>query len=249
MAEPGFCENELPDFEVTVTFLSAEDGGRKTPANQGYLRDIVFEEEPYTWMIHPAFLRADGSPFARNEPVPQDVRANMYVFSDHVRPWLREIVHVGRKVRMVEGNRTVAQGAVTAIKNLLHDFCNPVEAAVAFAYCARAYMRQLHELLGQLQAAAASLPAVAPETPESSTRRRFAQQIAFETKLPFKSYRAVVDPLNDSTPEPAVETSLMDDLADIFDDLDAGMSRYRAGSHRDALWEWRFSYYTLSREA
>lgn len=221
-----------------------------------------FERERYIFMIHPLFVGTDGSSYPIHEPVPQTVRAYMFVISEHVRPWLREIVHVGREVRMVEGNRTVAKGTVTRIENLFHDFRDGIEIAVAFLKPARAYvdwyrqtsrqvvqganMRRLHELLAALQSAAAFLPAVAPtsaELPETSNRGlgKTLAEMVYST-LPFESYQAVFDPLGMEKEEP-VECSLRNDLEEIYDDLQDGIALYRNGHSQDALWQWHFSYY------
>jgi hypothetical protein len=110
--------NNDPDFEVVVRFLRPDEGGRKKPAHQGYRPDMVFVDAPHTWMIWPEFLRENGSPYELHEPIPEHVRANMYVCNPEARPSLRPLVHLGREVQMVEGTHPVAVGKVTAIKNL-----------------------------------------------------------------------------------------------------------------------------------
>ena len=122
MPMPGFRDrSRLPDFEVAVTFLEESEGGRKTPADQGYRPDLVFADDPHTWMINPEFLRDDGTSYPVGARVPRAVRANMYVIYEESRPQVRDIVRVGQKVRMVEGSHTVATGEVIAIKNLPND--------------------------------------------------------------------------------------------------------------------------------
>jgi hypothetical protein len=134
-------QSRLPDFEVVVRFLGADEGGRKTPAHQGYRPDMAFADEPHTWMISPRFIRDDGSSFPTGEPIPHLVRANMFVVSAEVRPLLRPVVTVARKVRMVEGSHAVAVGEVTSIENLSNDLAEYEGAASAFALPATAYMR------------------------------------------------------------------------------------------------------------
>ena len=114
-------KNRPPDFEVKVRFLRVEDVGRSKPAFQGYRPDLVFADEPHTWMIWPDFLGEDGASFSAGIAIPELVRADMYVCYEEVRPMLRHIVTVGRNVRMVEGSHTVATGEVTAVKNLPND--------------------------------------------------------------------------------------------------------------------------------
>lgn len=80
MPLPGLVgQSRFPDFEVAVTFLAPNEGGRATPAHQGYRPDMVFDGHPGAWMIHPEFLREDGTPYALHESVPSSVHANMYV--------------------------------------------------------------------------------------------------------------------------------------------------------------------------
>jgi Elongation factor Tu C-terminal domain len=122
MPLPGFRDqSRLPDFEVAVTFVDAEEGGRRTPATQGYRPDMIFADDPHAWMINPEFLRDDGSSYPVGARVPRSVRANMYVIYEERRPLVRDIVRIGQAVRMVEGSRTVATGEVTAIKNMPND--------------------------------------------------------------------------------------------------------------------------------
>lgn len=79
---------------------------------------MVLVDAPHTWMIWPEFLRENGSPYELNERISGRVRANMYVCNPEVRPLVRPLVYIGRKVQMVEGTHPVAVGEVTAIKNL-----------------------------------------------------------------------------------------------------------------------------------
>lgn len=66
-----------PDFEVTVTFLTADEGGRKTAAHQGYRPDMGFGDASDIWMIWPEFLREDGSRYLDNEHVPRSVHGGV----------------------------------------------------------------------------------------------------------------------------------------------------------------------------
>ena len=104
-----------------MRFLTPEEGGRKTPAHQGYRPDMIFADAPHTWMIWPEFLREDGSSYALHEPIPIHVRANMYVCNPEVRSQVRPIILIGREVKMVEGTYPVAVGEVTAIRNMPND--------------------------------------------------------------------------------------------------------------------------------
>ena len=99
MPLPGTVDqSRLPDFEVTVTFLSAEEGGRTWPARQGYRPDMGFADERHVWMIHPEFLREDGSSYSLGDPVPPSVRANMYVLNPESLVLIRDGVCVRNRL-------------------------------------------------------------------------------------------------------------------------------------------------------
>lgn len=110
-------------------------------------------------------------------------------------------------------------------------------------------MRELHELLGSLQVAAARLPAVAPgDEAEQELDCKRCPESALRSKLPIDAYSAVFnpfeyDPLEMNPPKPVMAT-LADDLSDIHRDLMEGLVRYRAGQFQNALRQWHFLYYT-----
>lgn len=262
MPLPGFYDqNRVPDFEVVVSFLSPKESGRNTPPHQGYRPEMVFGDDPHVWMISPEFLQEDGSSYPRGAPIPQSVRANMYVISPQVRSLLRPILSVGQKVRMVEGAHPVATGKVTAIKNLPNPLDEHETAATEFVLSALAYTRwydettadgvgiadmaALHEILGRLQAAAAVLSATGPtgeDSPEDDHElpAEFPRKIA--SKLPVNAYSHVFDPLKDQQGD-ALSARLDDDLEDIYRDLKHGLVFYDSGKYQDALWYWHDFYY------
>jgi hypothetical protein len=112
-------------------------------------------------------------------------------------------------------------------------------------------MRELHELLGLLQAAATRIPAVAPdaETPQGVEAKLNPPAAAkIREKLPINAYSVVFDPLEfdpleQSSPQPVMAT-IDNDLGDIYADLMDGLALYRAGQYQDAVWQWHFSYYS-----
>ena len=109
-------------------------------------------------------------------------------------------------------------------------------------------MRQLHELLGALQTAAARLPAVAPgEAAEPELEYKRCSESTLRSRLPMDAYSVVFnpfeyDPLEMNPPKPVMAT-LTDDLSDMHRDLMEGLVLYRADRFQDALWQWRFMYY------
>ena len=105
-------------------------------------------------------------------------------------------------------------------------------------------MRYLHEVLGRLQAAAARIPAVAPDSEPAhgvEARLELSAALKLREKLPINAYSAVFDPL-ESAALP-VTAMIDDDLGDIYADLKDGLALYHAGRYKDALWQWHFSYY------
>ena len=110
-------------------------------------------------------------------------------------------------------------------------------------------MRDLHELLGLLQVAAARISAGPPgDEPYREMDFKRISTAQLRPKLPIDSYSVVFDPfeydpLEQDPPKPVMAT-IADDLADIYTDLMKGLVLHRDGQHQNALWHWHFSYYT-----
>jgi Domain of unknown function (DUF5063) len=111
-------------------------------------------------------------------------------------------------------------------------------------------LRELHELLAELQAAASRLPSDIGEqniTTESRQRadhkdaERLAEWVC--QKLPVNAYCVVFDAI-DALDRTAIMETLENDIGDIYADLLDGIRQYEAGRHGDALWAWRFSYWS-----
>jgi|HubBroStandDraft_6_1064221.scaffolds.fasta_scaffold203746_3 hypothetical protein len=139
---------------------------------------------------------------------------------------------------------------------------SPQDAAAAFASQAERYvrwldrvvtdeavvhMRELHELLGLLQVAAARISAGPPgNEPDREIDFKRISTAQLRSKLPVDAYSVVFDPfeydpLEQDPPKPVMAT-IADDLADIYADLMKGL--VLRGQHQNALWHWHFSYYT-----
>jgi hypothetical protein len=111
-------------------------------------------------------------------------------------------------------------------------------------------MRELHELLGLLQAAATRIPWVAPDAETlhgAKVRLNPSAAAKIREKLPINAYSVVFDPLEfdpqeQNSPQP-VMAMIDDDLADIYADLMDGLALYRACQYQDAVWQWHFSFY------
>ena len=110
-------------------------------------------------------------------------------------------------------------------------------------------LRKLHEVLGLLQAAAARLTGVAPgdEADLDFENKRGSVEI-LRKKLPVDAYAVVFDPLEYEPAEVNLPTPIMatisDDLSDIYRDLMEGLVLFRNGQIENALWQWRFAYYS-----
>jgi hypothetical protein len=108
-------------------------------------------------------------------------------------------------------------------------------------------MRELHATLAGLQAAASKLPTIAPsgdeDTNDSGRGSNWERGKFDASNLPVDYYGTIFAPLDDSDVV-RVQSSLADDLDDIYDDLRASELRFRTGKYREALWNWHFSYYS-----
>jgi hypothetical protein len=104
-------------------------------------------------------------------------------------------------------------------------------------------------VLPSLYAAAARLPNVAPETDEGPVAEsRFEDWQLIRGRLDRlfgdSDLYWAIDPSAGAEQEP-VAGSLSDDLADIYLDVNEGLSLLAAGgSETDAVWEWRFSFWS-----
>ena len=110
-------------------------------------------------------------------------------------------------------------------------------------------MRKLHEALALIAAAAARLTAVAPGDKTDSDFEKDRDLVAIlREKLPVDAYSVVFnpfeyDPLEVNPPKP-VMAMLSDDLDDVYSDVMKGLTLFRNGEIRNALWHWHFAYYT-----
>jgi len=107
------------EFEADVVFLSPNEGGRqRSPVQGDYRPDMHWDDDPSEtlWMIHPRFLKADGSELPEGTEIPQACKAHFYLISIHVRDqlhqrWLRK----GARFHISEGSQGVAAGSVTKV--------------------------------------------------------------------------------------------------------------------------------------
>jgi len=100
----------------------------------------------------------------------------------------------------------------------------------------------LHWLLGWLQVAVIELPAVTSEKQSAAVAQsskshvsRFATLTERFGRIGLGRYHNVLFPPDDRSGP--TETSLADDLADIYRDLESGLTCACEGKYLDAIWE------------
>lgn len=112
------------DFEASIRFLSAAEGGHHSAyvAQQLYRSDFRYKDfSDDLFMIWPTFLSNDGSPFKRGELVntSKTVNAFMTIIDDKLRVSLhRRRLSPGIDFYLCEGGRVVAEGKVLRILDL-----------------------------------------------------------------------------------------------------------------------------------
>lgn len=110
-----------PSFEVAYRFLSADEGGRRSPPYQHTRWDFLYEgddpEVDSIWMIWPEFIGPDDRVLPEGE-VPLAGRAWMFIVNLDNEPYHRARIMVGTKGAFVEGARKVAVCEVLAIHGL-----------------------------------------------------------------------------------------------------------------------------------
>jgi hypothetical protein len=111
-------------------------------------------------------------------------------------------------------------------------------------------MLALHWLLARLQIAVIELPAVtsneksiiAAEHDSRSHPNLLATLAARFEVIDLDRYRTILFLLDDQS-EP-LDGSLADDLTDIYRDVESGLAYAREGKYPEAVWEWRFLYFS-----
>jgi hypothetical protein len=107
----------------------------------------------------------------------------------------------------------------------------------------------LHWILARLQVSVIELPAVVPEEHSSAVTLGFDEHYGRFTTLTnrfegigLNSYRTSLFPLDDKGE--LIVGSLADYMADIYHDLEKGLAYARDSCYSDAVWEWRFGYFS-----
>ncbi|MEZ5991183.1 MAG: DUF5063 domain-containing protein [Planctomycetota bacterium] len=131
--------------------------------------------------------------------------------------------------------------AEAAFRNVANAYCVLVEGYTGAGW--NEFQHELRKSLADLVAAAHALPAVEPtdaDSRDSHTGTVAADIWKTEEHLRVQEYWLVFSPLDHNDHEP-VCADLADDLADIWQDLQAGLL---AANPTDAIWGWRFGFHS-----
>ena len=134
-----------------------------------------------------------------------------------------------------------SSAAIDLFAEAAQDYCRFIDRN---APASDADLLKVAGLLARLHALVLDLPDVsedAPDIEQDSSQQRTVVLEHLEA-LPVDYYWDVKDPFEVEPPEP-VTSLLSDDLADIYVDLQRGLSLYAAGKPLAATWEWRFHFW------
>jgi translation elongation factor EF-Tu-like GTPase len=96
------------DLEAEITFLTTEEGGRKTPAFSGYRAQFYVDGQDFV-VVHEFFDVV--------EPVYPGQTVKAYLAFTYPE-YLVKVLHPGKEFLIREGQRVVARGRVTKILGL-----------------------------------------------------------------------------------------------------------------------------------
>ncbi|MBH8558422.1 hypothetical protein [Hymenobacter negativus] len=108
----SYSENLPPDFRVSYSLFSAEEGGRKTPHFQHIRWDFSYEEESIAegnklFMIWPEFITPLGEMLPEGEPMPQNGLADMFILNNALREFHSQHIKPGVRGYFREGSRKI----------------------------------------------------------------------------------------------------------------------------------------------
>jgi hypothetical protein len=144
-----------------------------------------------------------------------------------------------------------AQAAAAAFLPSAQRYCDWMDEAVR-GTIRSSQLLELHAVLADLQIAAARLPSNARPDDSDDTADGEAENISqasrglasrLAAQLPANAYAVVFDALDESG-RVAIVATLDDDLGDIRADLKSGMKLLESGWAGEAVWLWRFSYWS-----
>ncbi|GAA4369882.1 hypothetical protein GCM10023185_43910 [Hymenobacter saemangeumensis] len=97
-----------PDFRVSYSLFSPEEGGRKRPHYQHIRWDFSYEAiatRNLLFMIWPEFITPAGDMLPEGVPMPQHGLADMFIISPHHREFHTRHIHRGLRGYLHEGHR------------------------------------------------------------------------------------------------------------------------------------------------
>ncbi len=103
-------------------------------------------------------------------------------------------------------------------------------------------IRRARWLLAELHLAAIQLPDLGIGKDKDATRishEEWSRMFQKFGNLPLTTYWDVFNPLEETEP---IINNLADDLADIYQDVKAGLLLFQAQHFIDAAWDWRFNF-------
>jgi hypothetical protein len=109
-----------PDFRVSYTLYSAEEGGRKTPAYQHIRWDFRYDDPAIstgTFIVWPEILLPSGTTLV-DGCVPTHGLADMFIVFPTSRAFHQQHIKPGLRGYFVEGARRVAVCEVIAVMHL-----------------------------------------------------------------------------------------------------------------------------------
>ena len=115
-----------PDFRVSYTLYSAEEGGRKTPARQHIRWDFRYDDKAIstsTFMIWPEILQPNGE-LLPSGYIPTHGLADMFIVFPTSRAFHQQHIKPGLRGYFVEGSLRVAVCEVIAI---IYLYSNPLQ--------------------------------------------------------------------------------------------------------------------------
>ena len=113
-----------PDFEVSYSFYSEAEGGRRTgPPMQHYRCDWAYDgddvSETGIYMIWPEFLFPNGEVVPEGETLDASGKATMWIAVPKMRAEVhRERISIGVRGFFMEGSKRVAKAVVTRVIGL-----------------------------------------------------------------------------------------------------------------------------------
>lgn len=112
-----------PDFRVTYTIFSQEEGGRYNLPNQGIRWNFRYEHPAHPkgtlFMIYPEFEDSNGDLITDSTlSIPQHGTARMWILAKEKIEYHRDKIKVGTHGYFMEGNRKVGACDVIELINL-----------------------------------------------------------------------------------------------------------------------------------